>query len=121
MAEFPDISGRTLVGFFRLVVEPMEDPPNAPAHTTANTAGAAYQTKRRRVDFMHAVFHLHTRKASHWYVRSISRSSAEGKDMCELRVMELIGDLASLRAAAFLKADKQWEGAKTHWLSQEKR
>jgi len=41
--------------------------------------------------------------------------------MCELRVMELIGDLASLRAAAFLKADKQWEGAKTHWLSQEKR
>lgn len=68
MAEFPDMSGRTLVGFFRLVVEPMEDPPNAPAHTTANTAGAAYQTKWRRVDFMYAVFHLHTRKASHWYV-----------------------------------------------------
>ncbi|HAD18248.1 MAG: hypothetical protein CL800_08055 [Citromicrobium sp.] len=53
--------------------------------------------------------------------RSIGRSFAGGKDMCELRVMELIGDLASLPAAAFFKADKQWEGAKTHWLSQEKR
>lgn len=70
---------------------------------------------------MYAVFHLHTRKASHWYVPFYWPVLRRGKDMCELRVMELIGDLASLPAAAFFKADKQWEGAKTHWLSQEKR